>query len=288
LREVVAYEEGKNFTVKEKDRRYGLVAKNGKVLIPFDYEYLYDLKEYRYKATLSDKQFILDTVGKVIAEYGKNVTLDVDGFEGGRMNVGIMDDLSYKNALIDVNGKEIIPFAVQNIFTKLSSAEDDIPHLYMVEQRGKYGFYNRDGKLIIPIDYIDATPCRGGGGLANTQNLWALYDTTGRKTTDFIYYTVKSLGLNRFAVKLTNEDKFRLMDVTGKLICATLFDDVGKIYQWGRLPFKKGSKWGFLDKNGNEVIPAVYDEVVGFSTDNAYVVQGGRSFKIDLWGEETF
>ncbi len=45
--------------------------------------------------------------------------------------------------------------------------------------------------------------------------------------------------------------------------------------------FKQNGKWGFLDENGNEVIPAEYDDVSAFYFDVAWVRKGDRRFIID-------
>ncbi|MBR6421136.1 WG repeat-containing protein [bacterium] len=48
--------------------------------------------------------------------------------------------------------------------------------------------------------------------------------------------------------------------------------------------FKQNGKWGFLDDDGNVVIPAEYDEVTPFYLDVAWVWKGDRRFIIDRNG----
>jgi len=48
--------------------------------------------------------------------------------------------------------------------------------------------------------------------------------------------------------------------------------------------FKQNGKWGFLDENGNEVIPAEYDDVSAFYFDVAWVRKGDSRFVIDRSG----
>ena len=49
--------------------------------------------------------------------------------------------------------------------------------------------------------------------------------------------------------------------------------------------FKQNGKWGFLDEDGNVVIPAEYDEVTPFYFDVAWVWKGERGFIIDRSGK---
>ena len=50
--------------------------------------------------------------------------------------------------------------------------------------------------------------------------------------------------------------------------------------------FKQNGKWGFLDDDGNVVIPAEYDSVSPFYFDAAYARQGDRRFIIDRSGRK--
>lgn len=50
--------------------------------------------------------------------------------------------------------------------------------------------------------------------------------------------------------------------------------------------FKQNGKWGFLDDDGNVVIPAEYDSVSPFYFDAAYASQGDRRFIIDRSGRK--
>ena len=50
--------------------------------------------------------------------------------------------------------------------------------------------------------------------------------------------------------------------------------------------FKQNGKWGFLDEDGNVVIPAEYDSVSPFYFDAAYARQGDRRFIIDRSGRK--
>ncbi|MBO4441943.1 WG repeat-containing protein, partial [bacterium] len=49
--------------------------------------------------------------------------------------------------------------------------------------------------------------------------------------------------------------------------------------------FKQNGKWGFLDENGNVVIPAEYDDVSEFDFGVAWARKGDRRFIIDRTAE---
>lgn len=58
------------------------------------------------------------------------------------------------------------------------------------------------------------------------------------------------------------------------------------LFQGGRCRVKKGDKYGFIDKEGKEVIPCVYDEVSDFSEGLCGVRKDGKIFFIDKEGKK--
>lgn len=73
-----------------------------------------------------------------------------------------------------------------------------------------------------------------------------------------------------------------------KVVCE--YDEMGDFHD-GRAWFRKGDKYGFVDKMGNEIVPAKYDEVVDFKEERACVSlryqEGNKKCGyIDLTGKE--
>ncbi len=66
-----------------------------------------------------------------------------------------------------------------------------------------------------------------------------------------------------------------------------IYDDVGG-FSYGLAPIKKDGKWGFINKNGNEVIPLKYDDVWGFNHPEGLTrVKKDEKFGfIDITGKE--
>lgn len=79
--------------------------------------------------------------------------------------------------------------------------------------------------------------------------------------------------------------KWGFIDIQGNEIIPAKYD---KVYSFseGLAPVKIGRKWGFVDKTGKEVIPLIYDDVLGFKNGVADVVIGGKNIKIDKTGME--
>jgi hypothetical protein len=78
----------------------------------------------------------------------------------------------YKMGLVGPDLKEVIPPAFDLIY----NISGTFPGLVEVEKDGKRGFYNLDGKVVLPVDYDQVLP------LANDANLAVL-----RKGVDYFY-----------------------------------------------------------------------------------------------------
>ena len=65
-------------------------------------------------------------------------------------------------------------------------------------------------------------------------------------------------------------------------------------YSWignfseGLARVKKDGKWGYMNKEGEEVIPCKYDSVLDFSEGLAIVKKDGKAFTIDRFGNEYY
>jgi hypothetical protein len=71
------------------------------------------------------------------------------------------------------------------------------------------------------------------------------------------------------------------------MIWTKKYHSVGKIYE-GRVRVSLNGKWGFIDVNGNEVIPLKYDCVGSFFCGKATIRIGDCRGEVDLDGKEYF
>ena len=57
-----------------------------------------------------------------------------------------------------------------------------------------------------------------------------------------------------------------------------------RMHSEGLMPVKKNGKWGYIDGDGNLVIPCIYDEVSLFNGGIAIVKYNGKEYVIDKKG----
>ncbi len=127
------------------NRKAGIVNENGEVVIPIEYDNVLDYKNGMFTAEKNNKWGIIDTENEVIIpfEYGR-----IRHFE---------NDL----ALITnkgtgyINKEKQIVIEPQNSF---NLSGDFYNGLALVKKDNKYGFINKENKIIIPIIYDNALP----------------------------------------------------------------------------------------------------------------------------------
>ena len=122
---------------------------------------------------------------------------------------------------------------------------------------GLYGYKDEKGKIVIPARYVTAT---------------YFYD-----------------GIDKAWVYLNS--KFALINKKGKLVTAfkysyvNFFSEGMAVVAVNTKFMEEGGGYGFVDKNGKEVIPLIYDHVEEFKDGKARVKKAGKEFYIDKTGK---
>lgn len=132
--------------LNRETQKYGLVSSQGKVLLPYDYEWIGNFNEGLATIVLKTKTGYINDDGKVI------IPLVYDegwSFYNGFARVSV----SHKMAMIDPQGKLLVPLYYDGIW----DFDTRINGLARVERGGKYGFINQQGKEVIGLwfDWAD-------------------------------------------------------------------------------------------------------------------------------------
>lgn len=171
--------------------------------------------------------------------------------------------------IINENGEEVISckYDSMSLFDKKGYA------LIYDSKEEKYGMIDKENNLVIPINYkflvkfnadID-TFCKHLY-LSND----VTYDYTLVQTSDDEIYTIDRQGNKVFDVKNSDYKSTYGMTLTQNLI-----------------PVQKNSLYGFIDMQGNEVIPLKYNDINwDFVNGYACVSVGGNCGIINVKGEE--
>jgi hypothetical protein len=163
-------------------------------------------------------------------------------------------------------------------WTVFTSAFSD--GMMMVMLNKKFGFVNDRGEEVIAPLYDEAYPFHEGMAAVRNNKAWGFIDKTGKEMVAPRYELVYSFKEGLAAVK--KDGKWGFVDKTGKEVVPPKYTDIGypqyygKPASSGRLPelvcgFFDGrctvsvnNKWGYIDKEGKEIVPLKFQSVYNF------------------------
>lgn len=158
-------------------------------------------------------------------------------------------------------------------------------HLYKMKEDEKYGFISKQGQWIIPAMYRRTSNFSEGlayvrtfdnkQGYINIQNEMVIELSSAEYLGDF------SHGL---AIVSLNE-KYGCINKKGEFAAAPRFDRMYAINSSGSFSAEVGGKWGFFDRNSNEIIKPIYDSLGTYSEGLAFFKNSGKCGFIDEHGD---
>jgi len=243
------------------DTYYTLIDTNGKEMLPFEYTRIIDvykgLAYVRKRVVKSQKE--IDKYKGMYSRYSVDLKngfylVDVTGFIDIKTNKEIVP-CEFDETLSGSCGD--YPYDLPIILDKKRNIDHSVTEKLvkdgcLVMKKGREAFIVKKTGEIIPLNYY------GVGwyseGLISAGRI--------EKDSKYKYYTdmgnCKVFDNYEAALKYINNDKNKVLNI---------------------IPTKV--KYGYVDSDGKEVIPFIYDEANGFENGEAYVRQGNRNFYID-------
>ena len=241
----------------------------------------------------------IDETGKVVI---KPQFLWADGFENGYAEVYACGRSAYVDKAghvfsFDPGSRELRPRKVGKKYGfATASGQLRIPALYdearsfsdglaAVREGGKWGFIDESGKYALPPTFMDAYFFWDGLGsvkLESDQDVWI--DKHGKIVVKgYDIAQVPSEG----RLGASQNGRYGYLDYQGNLVIPLLYD-TAREFREGLAPVMKNKKWGFVDYRGNVAIPLEYDSVDNFHQGLAAAKKDGRSGFIDKGGKFVF
>jgi hypothetical protein len=230
---------------------------------------------------------------------------------------------SYSEGIIDAAGKEVIPPQENLLVTEIDGATA------LVQMRLGFKFVDLDRQRLNPLELDKATVYQFaesyscGLAMVEEDDAWFYIDQAGKPVFDATFTFAESFHHDRALVM--KDEKYRIIDTKGHTVAELKYDQVNLYSPWRFqvTNIKKDVYWtGFVDLQGKEVVPLIYDEMgyydpelkrtragIGdklgfldeygdvaipikyeyaeiFSQGKARVMLGGRAFFIDASGKE--
>lgn len=298
----------------------GYVDFNNEIVIPLQHDDIFYVGSKKFCIVKyvngSFKLGVIDSKGNLI------IPLKYDYIS--RINYGLFrveqDD---KWGLIDETGREIVPVKYDNIhefsdgLAQVSESEAEILKFadgtQMQNTSYRYGYINKEGELITPIEYEKANSFSEGLAAVFKNGLWGYIDTSGKlvishKFDDAIDFYQGIAEVRKGQQKFLINKQGELFDIPQKYEVDSRFEDgVVKVYlrslystkyyidingkelftKDNRLiPFEYNGKYGYKNRDDEVVIGPKYEFAYDFVDGVAIVKKDGKYGFLGDLGEE--
>ncbi|MCI1821791.1 MAG: WG repeat-containing protein [Megasphaera sp.] len=133
-------------------------------------------------------------------------------------------------------------------------------HTLLVRVQGKYGYYKSDGTIIASPQYDSAAVFSEGLASVGQQGRYGYIDERGTLRIPLQYGQAGSFQQGRAAV--CKNGKWGVIDIQGKEYIPCVYDDMQSAYENGYIGVQKNGLWGFADSTGRIVIMPQYKKIV--------------------------
>lgn len=259
--------------------KYAMMNNKGEFLTEFIYDTIYGgSEEGLFEVRRNGKHGHLDINGKEIISCVYN--------EGNYFSEGLAgESINGKWGMVDYFNSTVIPFEYEEICICKNN-------LINAKKNGKYGLIDKSNNVIVDFQYdeIDcwntreclAYPVRVG-------DKWGLIDRYKNIVENIIYDDCQLLSDNEdnageFIILLKGDKKAIYSTKKQGFITDFIYDFVGYLSQ-NRFLIGIDSKYGFIDTEGNEITPLVYDVCSeDYNADVCVVLKDNKYGLIDLLG----
>ena len=161
--------------------------------------------------------------------------------------------------LYDKQGVYIVREAYMDLISR-----NEFSDTYRIKETGKIGLY-KNQRLVIPFEYVAAAEISDGIVAMYDGSMWTYFTVYGKVIMENV--SVIDTMLSYYEIIRSEEG----------VMIDTKWNDINIVYSYSEssVPVKKDGKWGYMDKKGNMIIDAVFDNALPFFEGRAWVCVDG-------------
>lgn len=167
--------------------KYGFIDENGKVVIPFEYEYVRGFNEGLACVKKNGKYGFIDKSNKTVVPLEYEVVLE---FEEGLAQV----EKNGKWGFIDMRNRAVVPLEYEDV----SEFKEG---LSCVKKNGKFGFIDKRNRTVVPLEYEEVGFFSDGLVVVKKNGKYGYVDRNGKVAIPIVYEKAMQFGGGYGAVK---------------------------------------------------------------------------------------
>lgn len=259
--------------IKKEGKKYGLVNKRGKEVLPAKYDSLvYTELANQYIAYLQNTKGT-KAVGVITERDKKIIPIGYQHIQPVALTLYTVTNFEGFSALYDSEGKAKTSFT----FDEITAFKGKVARFY---RSGKAGLINSRGEILLPAAYKDIIiRSDSTADVINLRN-WKILDGNNRQLNNLHFDSIRPLGPDRWATSinfynsagqstlmsaLTNTKGEQLIPYRPMYIYA---------FEGAVAKIKKNQQFGVIQRDGSYLLPAEFDSIA--FTDNA-IIAGVRA-----------
>ncbi|MEB8345782.1 WG repeat-containing protein [Flavobacteriaceae bacterium KMM 6898] len=260
-----AFDLSKRAVVKTKGK-YGLINTMDEFILEPKFQSI-DYFKYpsgRYKVQYANNYGIIDSTGReILPTRYLEITPNYFQIDTLRKGILILKKNNGNSSVTDYNGQVLIPEKYDDI--GMFEVENNFSYS-IVKKNGKYGLINHLDEISLPIENDLIEKRRWFDYLiVEKDGSQSLYTKDGKEIISKKYEEIDPCYYNyneRFIVK--RNGLFGVIDINENIIIPIEFDSISNWVEYGpdaHFVVKNG-KHGLINREGKEIIPPVYDEII--------------------------
>lgn len=243
--------------------------------------YLANCKDITAAYKINNFWVAVDSAGNTLYESRK--ILDVEKYSEGLLGAYIFDNSKPASVYFDAAGKIAVksPSAIPYEFRNGRALV-----IELLDPRGKeskFGFINKKGKVVIPIEYLDVVPFYDNLAYVMNFDRRGIIDTNGNfvipMDSGFVAYHGYANDL--IVVSSIEAYKMGLMNKSGEMVTDYIFDELGRFSEGLCKAYK--DYFGYINSKGIYVIEPKFDEAKEFRESRAFVAEYNRDTDKYKW-----
>jgi hypothetical protein len=249
--------------------RWGYIDTAGRVAIDFLFDNASQFNEGLGLVKVGDLSGFIDKAGSTAIEpqFGDESNPFFDG-------LAMVQAATGKCGYIDKLGR----YTIEPVYDWARPFSEG---LALVRVSGKYGYITKNGEYLVEPEYALAGSYSEGHASVYKGDRWYVLDARGEIT----FGPLGSAGEFREGVaSVWHEGGPALLRIDGTVVQIRGVDWLSQYFSGGRIEFSRSEKYGYMDRDGEVVVPPIYDGASTYTEGLAAVKRDGRWGYIDTSG----